>query len=117
MRVFVVIWLAVLLCITGCGKDYKEIADRRVENRMFAKYERREAIPFFEQKGRYFDMDESTTVDRDVVLPLLKRLNEVEATEQWVVIHPKIDDLAGALLVELPGNAETVEQMAKAVQE
>jgi len=105
------------LFATGCGKNYKEIADRRVEERMFAKYERREAIPFFEAKGRYIDFDASTTVDRDVVLPLLKSLQEVAATEQWVIIRPKHDDWAAALVIELPDNPQTVERMAQVVQE
>jgi hypothetical protein len=119
MRFLIVLCFGVTLCAAGCSgnPDWKAVGDDNVRDGLLATHERREAIPFFEQNGRYFDMDSSTTVDRDVVLPLLKRLNEVAATEQWAMIRPNETDWAGALVIALPGNAETVERMAQVVQE
>jgi hypothetical protein len=119
MRANVLICLGLAVFAAGCAgeTDWKEVGDDNVRDGLFTTHERREAIPFFEQNGRYFDIDAETSVDRDVVLPLLKRLNEVAATEQWVCLRPKTDDWAGALVIGLPESQETVEQMAQVVQE
>ena len=119
MRSFVSLCLGMVLCAAGCSRDpdWKEVGDDNIRENLFATHERREAIPFFEEKGRYFDMDASTTVDRDVVLPLLKRLSEVASTEQWVMIRPTAEDWAGALVIALPENTHTVDRMAQVVQE
>jgi len=119
MRCVIFLCLGMVLCAAGCSTDpdWKQVGDENVTNNLFASHERREAIPFFEKQGRYFDQDDSTTVDRDVVLPLLKRLNEVARTEQWAVIRPKSDDWAAALVIALPDNPKTVDRMAQVVQE
>jgi hypothetical protein len=119
MRSSLTLCLGMVLCAAGCSReaDWKEVGDDNVRDGLFTTHERREAIPFFEQKGRYVDVDASTTVDRDVVLPLLKRLQEVATTEQWVMIRPTANDWAGALVVELPDDPETVDRMAQVVQE
>jgi len=116
---YVSLCLGIMLCAAGCNgnPDWKEVGDENVRDGLFATHERQEAIPFFEKNGRYFDIDASTTVDRDVVLPLLKRLNEVASTEQWVMIRPDEKDWAGALVIGLPEDSKTVELMAKVVQE
>src|ERR1700730_5678649 len=115
----VFVCLGLMLCATGCSRDpdWKAVGDDNVRDGLFATHERQEAIPFFERNGRYFDLDASTTVDRDVVLPLLKRLNEVAPTEQWVMLRPEEKDWAGALVIELPQDSETVERMAQVVEE
>jgi hypothetical protein len=117
-RWFVVVYLGLALSAAGCGKpDHKQIADDRVRNLLFDKFEKREAIPFFEQQGKFVDIDATTTVDRDVVLPLLKRLSEVQPTEQWVMLKPGQADTAVALLVRLPEDPETEDRMAEVVQQ
>src|SRR6516225_2184782 len=119
MRFLIVLCFGVTLCAAGCSgnPDWKAVGDDNVRDGLLATHERREAIPFFEQQGRYFDNDASTTVDRDVVLPLLKRLNGVAATEQWVVLRPEVEDWAGGLVIGLPEGPQTVDQMAQVVQE
>jgi hypothetical protein len=119
MRCFASLCLGLALCAAGCNRtpDWKRAGDENITENLFATHERREAIPFFEQKGRYFDNDASTTVDRDVVLPLLKRLNGVAATEQWVVLRPEVENWAGGLVIGLPEDPQTVDQMAQVVQE
>jgi hypothetical protein len=110
----------VVLGLCGCQPDLKEFADQHVRASILAGHEKREAISFFEKQGRFFDMDETTNVDRQVVLPLLKRLNEIVSTEQWVVLRKsetKEKDLGFALLVQLPKDAGTIDRMAEAVQE
>jgi hypothetical protein len=111
--------IGLILCAVGCSRDpdWKAVGDDNVRESLFATHERQEAIPFFEKNGRYFDLDASTTVDRDVVLPLLKRLNEVAVTEQWVMLRPEEKGWAGALVIELPQDSETLERMAQVVQE
>lgn len=111
--------LGLALSAIGCGgPDLKEAGDEFVREELLAKFEKTEAIPFFEvQGGHYFDLDNSTTVDRDVILPLLKRLNETVPTEQWVILRPRMKDGAGALLIGLPGNAEAHERMVQVVEE
>jgi len=117
MHRLILLSAAVAIC-AGCGKpDYKRIADDRVQELLFDKYDRREAIPFFEERGQFFDVDATTSVDRDVVLPLLQRLAEVDRTEQWVMLKPGKTDAALALLVKLPDDPDVVDRMAEVVQE
>jgi len=118
-RWFWLLPLAMMLCTAGCGgkPDYKRIADDRVQELLFDKYDRREAIPFFEERGQFFDADATTSVDRDVVLPLLQRLAEVDRTQQWVMLKPGKTDAALALLVQLPDDPDVVDRMAEIVQE
>ncbi len=117
MRGFIFLWFGVTLCAAGCGsQDLKEVGDEFVRQKVLADANKREAIPFFEKQGRFIDAEGgTTTVDRDVVLPLLKQLREVAPTEQWVTLKP--DETALYLLIELPDNAHTVDRMAKAVEE
>lgn len=113
-----VILVLLSLVLSGCGKpDYKQIADDRVRDLLLDKFEKREAIPFFEQQGKFFDVQRETTVDRDVILPLLKRLAEVDRTEQWVMLHPGQTNTAIALMVRLPEDKGRVDRMAQRVQE
>lgn len=118
-RHVVLISMATVLCAVGCGKDYKQIADADVQTRLLDQLEKKEAIPFFEQKGIYYDDDENnkTTVDRDIVLPLLRRLKEIADTKQWVILRDDDKNWAHALLIGLPRDAKTVDRMADAVQE
>lgn len=116
MRCFLLVSLGLSLCAMGCGRDYKNIADRMVRERLLSQFEKTEAIPFFEKQGQFFDKDETTTVDRDVVLPLLKRLHEVAPTEQWVMLNPDNAEAAISVLVQLPSKTTIVDQMAKAVE-
>jgi hypothetical protein len=67
--------------------------------------------------GVAFAFDSTTSVDREVVLPLLKRLQEVYQSEQWVLLRPGNADSAVALFIELPDDEEVVERMAHVVQE
>ncbi len=116
-RGFVPIWLGIALCASGCSHDFKAIADRLVETKLLDNHEKCEAIPFFEGGGRFYDNNETTTVDRDVVLPLLKRLHEVDPTEQWAVLRSDKKDRALALVIELPRTPETVDRMAEVVEQ
>jgi hypothetical protein len=118
-RWLLILPVGIVLCAAGCGgkPDYKQIADDRVEQLLFDRYEKREAIPFFEERGQFFDTDATTAVDREVVLPLLRRLAEVDRTEQWVMLKPGKTDAALALLVQLPDDPDIVDRMAEVVQE
>jgi hypothetical protein len=119
MRGLMILAVGFAMSIAGCSgrPDYKQIADDWVQVQYLDKFEKREAIPYFEGHGRLFDADSSTTVDRDVVLPLLKRLAEVAPTEQWVLLKPETTDTAVVLLVELPKDVATVDRMAQVVQD
>ena len=55
MRWTACFWLAVAICASGCGKDYKKVADRMVEENLLKQEGRCEAIGFFEQGGHLFD--------------------------------------------------------------
>ena len=116
-RKLVLFGLGICLCASGCGRDFKAMADQLVETRLLDNHEKREAIPFFEGGGRFFDNNETTTVDKDVVLPLLKKLHEVVPTEQWAVLRLDKEDRALAVLIELPPTPETVDRMAEVVEE
>jgi hypothetical protein len=116
MRWIICVGLGALL-LAGCREDFQQTADKHVRDDIVRGHEKREAIPFFEAKGKFFDIDATTHADREVVLPLLKRLHELAPTEQWAVLRPKKTDWAYAVLIGLPGNAKTVDRMAEAVQE
>lgn len=116
-RWLILMSLMVALCASGCREDIKATADERVRETLLDTQEKREAIPFLETGGRFKDPDATTTVDRDVVLPLLKRLHEISPTEQWAIIRPNDTTWAFALLIELPKDKPTVERMAEVVLE
>src|ERR1700722_1518248 len=109
--------LALALCACGCSKDLKAMGDQHVHKDLLDKHEKEATIPFFEKQGRFFDMDDSTHVDQEIVLPLLKRLQTIAPTEQWVMLRPNKKNAAYALLVKLPGDRRIEDQMAGAIQE
>ena len=111
------IGLGLMMCSAGCGQDIKDFADSHVQKDMLDKHDKMEAIPFLEGKGTFFDQDRSTHVDREIVLPLLKRLKELTPTEQWAMIRPEKANSAYGMLIELPNDPKMVDQMAEAVQE
>jgi len=109
--------LGLVWAASGCRQDIQEAADEHVRKDMLANHEKREALPFLEQRGQFFDMDATTHVDRDVVVPLLKRLKELAPTPQWAIMRPEKRDSAFAVLIELPKDRKLVDRMADAVQE
>lgn len=117
MRALICLCVGLTFFAVGCRRDIPKMADDHVRKNLLAKRDKREAIPFFEEKGSFFDQDSSTSVDKDVLLPLLKRLQEVAPTEQWVMLKPGQTNEAFALLVALPGDSAVVDRMAEAVQE
>src|SRR5258708_36483456 len=63
MRGVVLLTLGAALSVTGCSNkpDYKLYADDRVREQLSGRFEKREAIPFFEDRGRFFFNDTATT--------------------------------------------------------
>ncbi|HET6326434.1 MAG TPA: hypothetical protein VFG04_17295 [Planctomycetaceae bacterium] len=101
----------------GCqNSDLQEFADRHVQQDMLDKHDKREAIPFLEERGRFYDIDETTHVDREIVLPLLKRLKELAPTEQWAMLEPEKAKSCYGVLIGLPDDSGIIDQMADAVQ-
>ena len=109
--------LALVLCASGCKRDIKDFADDHVRKDMLAVHEKREALPFFENHGRFYDLNDTTHVDRDVVVPLLKRLKELTPTPQWAILRPEKANSAYGVLIGLPNDPKIVDRMADAVQE
>jgi hypothetical protein len=109
-------WLGSALFFGGCGNDIQEFADRHVQKDMLDQHDKREAISFLEQHGQFYDIDATTHVDREVVLPLLKQLKELAPTEQWAMMRSEKGNSAYGVLIELPNDAKIVDRMAEAVQ-
>jgi hypothetical protein len=101
---------------SGCQNDVQEFADRHVQRDMLDKHDKREAIPFLEERGRFYDTDGTTQVDREIVLPLLKRLKELAPTQQWAMLDPAQSKSCYGVLIELPNDSGIVDRMAEAVQ-
>ncbi len=113
-------WLCLIpLCFwsVGCSPDIKQVADELVTDDFLKKGTQVAAIPFFEKGGHYFDDDATTKVDREIVLPLLQKLDTVSRTPQWVVPDERDPKRAFAVLIELPNDKSVVDTMAKAVEE
>ena len=108
--------LVLVLGTLGCRPDYKRTADNMVEENYLKSEQRCTAIPFFEKGGRYFDDDDSTTVDREILLPLLKQLHDLARSQQWVVPHKDDAKRAFAILIELPRDKATLDKMAQTVE-
>ena len=112
------LWLIPLcLLAVGCSPDIKQVADTMVTDDFLKKGNQVMAIPFFEKGGHYFDDDASTKVDREIVLPLLQKLDTISHTPQWVVPDERDPKRAFAVLIELPSDNSVVDTMAKAVEE
>ena len=116
--IFIIAILSIMSSM-GCGTDYKAVGDEDVETRLLKSLDKKEAIPFFEQKGYYFDFDPEakTKVDHEIVLPLLKRLQEIAATDQWAMLRDDNKNWALALIIKLPSDRKKVDLMVAAVQE
>ncbi len=113
-------WLLLIpVCVmaVGCSPDIKQVADAMVTDDFLKKGTQVTAIPFFEKGGRYFDDNASTKVDREIVLPLLQKLESISRTPQWVVPDERDPQRAFAVLIELPNDNTVVDTMAKAVEE
>jgi hypothetical protein len=106
-----------MLPICGCRQDIQEFADEHVQKNMLDKHEKREAIPFLEGRGQLYDTDGTTHVDREIVLPLLKQLKELAATEQWAMLQPEKANTSYGVLIALPNDQTIVDRMAAAVQD
>jgi hypothetical protein len=109
--------MALAVCILGCGRDIQDVADQHVQRDLLDRHEKRAALTFFEQKGQFFDVDANSHVDREIVVPLLKRIKELAPTEQWAMLRPEKQNSAYAMLVKLPKDRKVVDQIAEAVQE
>lgn len=115
------ILLPLLLMACGCGgKDYKQIGDKMVTEAFDQHGPRVEAIPFFEKGGRYYDKEDDTRpnfVDREILLPMLKKLQETYRTDQWVIPTKDDPNMAMYVLVALPANKNAEDALAKVVEE
>jgi hypothetical protein len=109
--------IGLALLAGGCGSDIQEIADRHVQKDMLDKHEKHDAIAFLEGRGHFCDFDGTTHVDREIVLPLLKRLKELAPTDQWAMLRPEKADSCYGMLIALPDDRAIVDRMAAAVQE
>jgi hypothetical protein len=109
--------LVLPLCAIGCRNDIQEVADRHVQQDMLDKHDKREAISFLEDHRQFYDLDGTTHVDREIVLPLLKRLKELAQTEQWAMLRPEKANSSYGLLIALPDDPQIVDRMADAIQE
>ena len=109
--------VGLVLCGGGCRRDMQEFADQHVRKDMLDKHEKREALSFFEKHGQFYDLNATTHVDQEIVVPLLKRLKEIAPTPQWAVLRPEKANSAYGVLIGLPNDPKTVDKMAEAVQE
>jgi hypothetical protein len=116
-QVILLACLALAPFACGCGKDLKAMGDQHVHKDLLDKQQKEPAIPFFEKHGQLFDTDDTSHVDQEIVLPLLKRLQTIAPAEQWVMLRPNKKNAAYALLVKLPGDRRVEDQMAEAIQE
>lgn len=105
------------LLLSGCSSDIKEVADQMVANDYLKSGNHVAAIPFFEGGGHYYDQDDSTHADHDVILPLLKRLHAAQSMNQWVVPDPQQRLRAIAVLIELPKDQAQVDALARIVEQ
>ena len=111
--------LTVLLAlVSGCSQDLQRTADTMVAYEFLRDGTHVRAIPFFLDSGRYYEQEtsDSTSVDQQIVLPMLKDLNALCPLAQWVVPDKKDPKLAFAVLVELPDDTIKVDAMAKIVE-
>ncbi|RLS57506.1 MAG: hypothetical protein DWH91_04265 [Planctomycetota bacterium] len=114
-----VVWGITLggLLLSGCSPDIKGFADQMVANDYLKSGSHVAAIPFFEGGGHFYDQDASTHVDREVILPLLKKLHAAQSTDQWVVPDPQQKRQAIAVLIELPKDQAQVDALAQIVEQ
>jgi hypothetical protein len=112
--------LAVLSLAAGCGQgiDSRSHLDDLINSVWLVDFETRNAIEYLETGGAHYDYLESdgTTVDADVVLPLLKRLQDEFQVETLAVLETD-QNWAWVLLVRLPANPLARQQIEAAVRE
>lgn len=123
-------WIAGLLIVAVLGGglwwhysrqiDYAKLADNQVEEAWLKDREQVPALPFFENGGHYIDFGDGTdetSVDADVVVPLITRL-QTEAGMQWKVIPDPIrPGFAYAILAELPESETQLATMNRVIAE
>ena len=117
IRIDLPLALLATVCISGCGgRDIKQVADQSVETDILAGAQKVDAVDFFEKGGTYYDDEDATGVDREILLPMLKRLLEVFPSEQWVVPREEEPTRAYAVLITLPDDKNVEDAMAKVVE-
>ena len=112
--------LAMLSLAGGCGQgiDAKADLDDLINRVWLVDFEIRDAIEHLETGGTHYDYLESdgTTVDADLVLPLLIRLRDELQVEILAVLETE-ENWAWALLVRLPANPLARQRIEAAVRE
>jgi hypothetical protein len=108
------------LTLFGCGQgiDSKAHLDGLINDIWLVDFDTRDAIEYLQNGGTHYDYIESdgTTVDADVVLPLLTRLRDEFQTEIVAVLETEMN-WAWVLLVKLPANPVARQQIDDVVQE
>ena len=111
--------LAMLSLAAGCGQGINDMADRDdlINRAWLVHFETRDAIEHFETGGTHYDYFQSdgTTVDADLVLPLLMRLRDEFQVESLAVLGT--ESWAWVVLVRLPANPVVLQRIEGAVRE
>lgn len=104
----------------GCpqGVDDKADLDSLVNDVWLVDFETQNAIQYLEQGGTHYDdmPNSGTQVDAEVVLPLLVRLRDEFDAETTAVLETS-EPWAWVLLIRLPADPVTRQQIESAVQE
>lgn len=113
--------LAVLLAATsGClqGTHEKADLDDLIDDVWLVDFETQDAIEFLERGGTHYDSlgDDARTVDAEVVLPFLVRLRD-EFQVGTVAVLETDENWAWVLLVKLPANPGTRQQIEEAIRQ
>lgn len=101
------------LMASGCNPEPQAVVtlDDRVNGHLLQKYEQVEAEKFFATGGRYWNLGEKgeAPVDREVVVPLLKRARE-ELQMPFTVLFDRKNPKYGVMLLGRVPQSETAKE-------
>jgi hypothetical protein len=107
--------------LAGLGFDPKQVVDEMVEDDMLGLNQDKKipAVEFFEKGGKHYEVmgrGEGSNVDRNLVLPLMKRLRD-EFKAEPIVLVPDDAEYCWEIVVKLPAGAAARAGIAKAISE
>lgn len=91
--------------------DLKEVTDARIDD-WIKTYPQQDAIEFLEKGGKFSDKNPQLVgMDREVVLPFLKRLADETHNRAIVLLYKENPKIAGAAAVPMPSDSSALKDL------
>ena len=111
------IFLTILMLLPGCGVDHAAKVDVKVKKQWMRPGNYVDAIRYLESGGKYYtaSMPGMPDLDREAIIPLLKRLKKEFDHEQYAILVED-EDYCWGIVVKLPQDESQREKVEAFVE-